>query len=436
MAVGMTSQHDPTSVEAAVKEAIYKAYDNASNGNRTRGGMKKAHEMLVTYPGSCSGIPNTNLTSLQTFQPHFPDSVSLKQIQALITATHAFSFYSLTLQHGVPFQPVSIRIHPDPLSLIEKVLEQNPKGYTKLDDLLSIGRNLVAAGFPPMLEDSDAASNTYTSNTSNEDATLIAERRIISLAISSALASDDFGTAYSYIFTRLAPTTSTNNNTNTDTTTPKDDISWRAVYTAGRYRPPTHTPNSNPNPSTEITHLTQRMELLSLSLILVPTASPLPEILGAWRRCDEELGILQARESAQEDLWDTRGDSVSMSMLPGTFGSETDKEQDVLDTRQQHARRARVNQGLFAGGSSGEEAPMGLFEVARGAASALQKNAFAGGGGVGGGRRGSEREQGQYEHDELDEHDDRVRKRDVVSNMVTGGLASGIGWVLGAQPNR
>lgn len=48
MAVSMTSQHESTLVEEAVKEAIYKAYDNASNGNRTRGGMKKAHEMLVT----------------------------------------------------------------------------------------------------------------------------------------------------------------------------------------------------------------------------------------------------------------------------------------------------------------------------------------------------------------------------------------------------
>lgn len=423
MAVGSTSQHDPTLVEAAVNEAIYKAYDNASNGNRTRGGMKKAYDMLVVQT---QAIPDPDYqlakptNSLQTFQPHFPGSASFKQLQALISATHAFSFYSLTLQHGVPFQPVSIRIHPDPLSLIEKVLEQNPKGYTKLDDLLSIGRNLVAAGFPPMPDD------TTSTPTEDQDATLIAERRITSLAISSALALNDFGTAYSYIFTRLAPSTSTS----TDPTTTKDDISWRAVYTAGRYRPP---PSPSQTPSSEITHLTQRMELLSLSLILVPTAHPLPEILGAWRRCDEELSNLLARESAQEDLWDSRGDSVSMSTLPGGFGTETDKEQDVLDTRQQHVRRARVNQGLglHAGSSGEQEAPMGLFEVARGAASALQKNAFASGGP---GRR--ERVVAPGQDEDGDEHDDRVRKRDVVSNMVTGGLASGIGWVLGAQPNR
>lgn len=34
-----------TQVEAAVKEAIFTAYDNASNGNKTRGGMKRAYDM-------------------------------------------------------------------------------------------------------------------------------------------------------------------------------------------------------------------------------------------------------------------------------------------------------------------------------------------------------------------------------------------------------
>lgn len=53
MAVGITGQYEPTLVEAAVKEAIYTAYDNASNGNRTRGGMKKAYDMLVPATSIC-----------------------------------------------------------------------------------------------------------------------------------------------------------------------------------------------------------------------------------------------------------------------------------------------------------------------------------------------------------------------------------------------
>ncbi|KAJ5106655.1 hypothetical protein N7456_003330 [Penicillium angulare] len=392
----------PTQVEAAVVEAIFTAYDNASNGNRTRGGMKKAQDIL------------------QSFQPHFPESIPLKQINALITATHALSFYSLTLQHGVPFQPVSIRVHHDPISLVEKVLEQNPKSYTKLDDLLSIGRNLVSAGLPTPPPTTSEPQNT-------SEASITAERRITSLAISSALTSNDFGTAYSYILTRLTPS----NTTQSSSSSNPDDITWRAVYNAGRYR--STTPNANIPLSNQIHHLSQRMELLSLALTLTPTPDPLPEILGAWRRCDEEISSLRAREQTEEDLWDAKGDSLSS--VPGGFGP-SDSERDAFDTAQQRAaRRARARAAMPH--SHPHEAPMGLFEVARGAAMALHKNASslrgsAAGSGVGSARAAGGEDDG--EHVYMDDGEGRVRKRDMVSNMVTGGLASGIGWVLGADP--
>ena len=86
--------------------------------------------------------------SVSTFRPYFPQSIGLRQAAALISATHALSFYSLTLQHGVPFQPVSIRVSQDPISLIGKVLEQNSSSYTQLDDLVGIAQNLVSAGLP------------------------------------------------------------------------------------------------------------------------------------------------------------------------------------------------------------------------------------------------------------------------------------------------
>ncbi|PLB46818.1 secretory pathway Sec39 [Aspergillus steynii IBT 23096] len=394
-------------VEEAVKEAIFSAYDNASNGNRTRGGMRKAHEIL------------------QAFQPHMPDSTSFKKIHALISATHSLSFYSLTLQHGVPFQPVSIRVHSDPLSLIEKVLDQNSKAYTKLDDLLSIGRNLVAAGFSPHLPDDEG-----TIPADSENAVVTAERRIMSLAISSALSDDDFGTAYSYILTRLTPPSLISTSSPLTNPAVKDDISWRAVYNAGRYR--SQTASASPNLQFQITRLSQRMELLSLALILVPSPDPLPEVLGAWRRCDEEMTGLRTRESEEEEIWDTKGDRISM--VPGGFGP-TDSEQDAFETQQHHARRARAQQQQSR--LNLEEAPMGLFEVARGAALALHKNAFP--------LRGAAETDADADppsdplhhsasHVRGPSDDERVRKRDVVSNMVTGGLASGIGWVLGAQP--
>lgn len=349
---------------------------------------------------------------MQSFRPHFPDSTSFKQIHALISATHALSFYSLTLQHGVPFQPVSIRVHPDPLSLLEKVLDQNAKAYTKLDDLLFIGRNLVEAGLPTGL-----AEDTPNDQS---DILLKTERRIMSLAISSALTSNDFGTAYSYILTRLTPPSHLPTTSPLTNPSSKDDISWRAVYAAGRYR------SSSPSTSTlqsQITHLSQRMDLLSLALVLVPSADPLPEILGAWRRCDEEMTILRARESTEEEAWDNKGDNLSS--VPGGFGP-SDSEVDAFETKQRNAKRARVY-------SLHEEAPMGLFEVARGAAAALQKNAFPLHAAAAASSSSADGQAGD-EDPYAENQEGRVRKRDMVRNMVTGGLASGIGWVLGAQP--
>ncbi|CAG8415405.1 unnamed protein product [Penicillium salamii] len=393
---------NPTQLEAAVQEAIFIAYDNASNGNRTRGGMKRAYDIL------------------QSFQLHFPESVSLKQIRALIAATHALSYYSLTLEHGVPFQPVSIRVHHDPILLIEKVLEQNARSYTKLDDLLSIGRNLVAAGVPAKAATHDDEDEPFD-RPSEEQVTLTSERRITSLAINSALSSNDFGTAYSYIQTRLSPPSLPSSQSLTPTT--PDDISWRAVYSAGRYRSTTPV-NPSPPLTTQIIHLSQRMELLSLSLVLTPSPDPLPEILGAWRRCDEELSSLRAREQQEEDLWDRKGDTLSS--VPGGFGP-SDSERDAFDTEQQRAaRRARARAALP--NSHRHEAPMGLFDVARGAAMAIHKNAFP--------LRGKEDVTVSDERPLSPDSEGRVRKRDMVSNMVTGGLVSGIGWVIGAPANK
>ncbi|OKL60374.1 hypothetical protein UA08_04155 [Talaromyces atroroseus] len=441
-----TSPLDSTQVEAAILDTIITFYDTASNGNKTRGKLKKAVEIL------------------NFFQPRFPDSKRFKELVALISATHALSFYSLTLQHGVPFQPVSIRIHGDPLALIEKVLDQNQNSYTKLDDLLSIGRNFVTAGlikFPVSFGDDDS------STLSQEQALIVAERRIISMAVSSALESDDFGTAYSYILTRLTPPSLMPSSSSSLSSPVEEDISWRAAYNAGRYRPPTTTTEQHTLTS-QIHNLSQRMELLSLALILAPTADPLPEVLGAWRRCDEEMTLLRARESQEAEEWDSKGDqqTAPISIVPGGFGP-SDQELDAYENAQRQSSRQRsrsyYNISTTTTKNNNEEAPMGLFDVARGAARAFSKNISPlqeqqqqqrqnrlslslghGNAEIREGRERGEREgEGEGKEDiekSLDslldgaDSSERVRKRDVVSNMVTGGLASGIGWVLGAQP--
>ncbi|KAI9703649.1 MAG: hypothetical protein M1836_007419 [Candelina mexicana] len=387
-------------VEKVVVESAMISYDNASNGNKARGGVKKASDIL-------------------------------RHCDALLAATHALSFYSLTLKRGTPFRPVNIRANADPVSLLGKVLDQNPRSYTKLDDLLGIGRNLVAAG---QMVESKGGAVTQPSQEEVKSELRIAERRITAMAIEAALAENDFETAYSYVINRLSPppnSPSTSGPPEREGRALQDDISWRAAYQAGCYRiKPTSKASSTAH--TDLRRLEQRMELLSQALLLAPSAA-LSEILGVWRRCEEDLGGLLKQETEAEDRWDDKGDRK----IPGRF---------VLETSEPMNEQRR---GVARG--TNEEAPMGLFDVARGAAAALSKSAFP--------LRGAARAVGKgqgfaavspgiagghqrvYSTTDSDSDDlaagdggGRVRKRDMVTNMVSGGLASGIGWVLGAPP--
>ncbi|KAL8737110.1 MAG: hypothetical protein Q9181_002004 [Wetmoreana brouardii] len=399
-------------LEQVVLSVAMSFYDGASNGNRTRGGIRKASEMYS----------------------HFPDSESFEEANALLAATHSMSFYSLTLQHGVPFQPVNIRATKDPLSLIGKVLEQNPRSYTKLDDLIDIGQNLIRARHGlvprrdlPSSKETGQAASTHTLDQQLSDSS----RRITSMAIEAALSENDFDTAYSYIINRLSPTlpssqTDTSAPPPNSKTTSEDDISWRAAYLAGRF---------SPSKTTLTLHrLEQRLELLSLSLLLAPSSN-LPEILNVWRAAEADLIALLAREAAEEDQWNRRGDQHK-SALPGDFApsaAELNKELDrAANQRPRRLSRATAN-------AANEEAPMGLFDVARGAAKAFSKNAFPLKAGAAtttsstGEGKAKERPLSMAS-DSGSEKGERVRKRDLVANAVTGGLASGIGWVIGAPP--
>ena len=378
------SRLSPERVESTALAAAFAFYDAASNGNRTRGGVRKASEIVSTFRG------------------YFPNSEQFSQIAALLAATHSTSFYSLSLQHGIPFQPVNIRAYKDPMSLIGKILNQNPRSYTHLDDLQEIGQNLVAAGLSH--PESDRSGSTST-----EDAATNARRRITRMAIEAALAEDDFDTAYSYVVNRL---TSASQTTNEGATNIYDDISWRAAYAAGRHP-------MNDSDGSVIRRLEQRMELLSQALLLAPPPT-LSEILQTWQQFELDLTGLIAKDAAEEEAWEVR-----TSQVPGGFSASD------LQTQQKARDPGRK--------AIQEEAPMGLFEVARGAASALSKNAFplrgpqkAGALNMAGARSASI---GSGEGSGSDGGDaeaaGRVRKRDMVSSMVTGGLASGIGWVIG-----
>jgi protein transport protein SEC39 len=385
LAIDLYCRSSPPLPMARVKDTlisvILASYDNASNGNKTRGGIKKAADIITT------------------FQPHFPQFQRMNNLLALIQATHRLSFYSLTLQHGVPLLPVNIRILPEPLTIIDKALKQNPRSYTKLDDLLDIGRDLVKAGLIV-----DTLESTEVTVDGEEAILHQVNQTIIAKSISASLSADDFDTAYSYIISRLS--------IETNTTTPatdiasSDDLLWRAAYQAGRYTSHTKTTTS---PSS-LRRLEQRMELLSQALILAPPSS-LQEVLSTWRGCERDLNTALAQESREETAWQAKGDRT----LPGGFGFD---EIAPVQTKSRESTRRALD----------EEAPMGLFDVARGAAAALSKSAFP----LRGSTQAAPRTSGESVRSDDDGNaQQRVRKRDMVSNMVTGGLASGIGWVIG-----
>ncbi|KAF2865270.1 Sec39 domain-containing protein [Massariosphaeria phaeospora] len=407
-------------VENAILKYALHHYDNASNGNRTRGGMKRAADIVAAFAG------------------YFPSSPRFRRTQALLAATHSMSYYSLILQHGVPFQPVNIRVSADPLSLLRKLLSQNSRSYTHLDDLISIGQNLVVA-MPSTIMNEDSAMGSLDP-AAIEEKKVVAERRVIGMAIEAALEADDFETAYSYVVNRLSPpspTISLAASTSSrrysfgsyDSTRQDDeaeDVSWRAALLAGKHRfsPLSSSMWSQPSSTArpDLRRLEQRMELLSQALLLAPP-SHLEEVLSVWQQCESEMTALLAEETEAEERFNDAADRK----LPGAFMSETIAVQP----------RREIGRGAV------EESPMGLFDVARGAAAAFSKSAFP--------LRGSNTAPRPESSDTRDDAgrvsmdlsdagsigsggEERVRKRDYVANAVTGGLASGLGWVLGATP--
>ncbi len=409
-----------TDIEDVVLGSAMQHYDNASNGNRTRGGMKRAAEIVAA------------------FAPHFSSSSRFQRTQALFAATHAMSYYSLILQHGVPFQPVNIRVSSNPLSLIPKLLAQNEGSYTKLDDLISIGQNLVVA-MPSTIMDEKAETEKLNVNEVDRRKK-VAERRVIGMAIEAALEENDFETAYSYVTTRLTSHTPSSTPSLSsshfffDSANPADkdddaeDVAWKAALHAGRYGASSSLSNSWMQTSNaarpDLRRLEQRMELLSQALLLAPSKH-LEEVLIVWQQCEAEMTDLLAKETEAE----TRFNDAADRKLPGAFDLEP---MTVQPLRREFGRGAV------------EEAPMGLFDVARGAAAAFSKSAFP--------LRGSaQAEQTKNpagnpnrvstdfsDSGSMHSHDERVRKRDMVASAATGALASGsgalasgLGWMLG-----
>lgn len=314
-----------------------------------------------------------------------------QKIEALLQATHALSEFRLVLKQGEPFTPVVLRVHADPISIIDRILEQNPKSYTRLHDLLDLGTRMVKAGLTATTK-SPATKQQHSSYTAatlspEEEAKqrLIAERRITAMCIDAALTEDDFETAYSYILNRLSSPPSKNKFSSSIVI--EDDYSWKAALQAGKYRRtsrtvrPTHLgTNGSANP--EIRHLEQRIECLSTALRIAPPAT-LQEILNAYRRAEEELDSALKAEEEAEDAWDAAGDSIHGhgGRVPGAFGTPPGRKHTVTgggsSAAAAAARSASTTSKPGNQQKQTEEAPMSLFDLSRASVLSAQKNLSA-----------------------------------------------------------
>ncbi|KAI1205983.1 secretory pathway Sec39 [Annulohypoxylon truncatum] len=390
---------DDTLRETIVSSAM-NAYDNATNPHRGRGGLLKCDDIIHAFP--------------QALGETHPAS---KRIEALLKATHALSEYRLILKKGEPFTPVVLRVHTDPISIIGKVLEQNPKSYTRIQDFLEIGSNMLDAG---LLTNTKSDQSQFAAEQVWQRS--IVENRIVAMCIDAALTEDDFETAYSYVVNRLAADNRIapprlGREPALKGTLATDDYSWKAALQAGKYRrtartiKPTHIGTASGN--LDIRHLEQRMECLATALRVAPPAT-LQEILNVFRKCEEELNAAVKAEEEQESAWDDQGD---LQVMPGAFSSTVPA--------------GVVRSAKAASSRQAEEAPMSLFDLSRASMARAQRNLTA--------LSSLQRSENARSDETYGETGDgsgqqRVRKRDQLREAAVGTLASGVGWLIGAQP--
>jgi hypothetical protein len=351
-------------------------------------------------------------------------------------------------KQGEPFKPVTLRVHGDPISILGKILDQNPKTYTKIDEFIDMGEAMVKAG----LTVRSTSGQSILMPDQLHKQLLIAKKRVVSMCIDQALVEEDFETAYSYVVTRLENIAGPAQiQVLKERTGPGlyaepppqslDEWSWRAALQAGKYKrtsqtvKPTHLGSASGN--LDIRHLEQRIECLALALRIAPKAT-LHEILNVYRRCkfprfyclkstirflidlilgEEELEVTIQQEAEQEAAWDAQGDD---HIMPGGF-AETSAKKNVT---------GKTSRAV-------EEAPMSLFDLSRASVARAQSGFSALSMLRGNSSTSQETSRPESSGKATPDGSQKpTRKRDQLKNAAVGGLATGVGWLLGAPPVR
>lgn len=223
-------------------DAFYENYDKATSCSTSRGGLKKAAKCLELLQEKYA---NKN-----------PLPSPIERAAKLLSSTDALSKYSLTLTPGVPLHPVELRVQSkDPLVIIHRLLELNPKLYHELDFLQDISKDL------------------YYGITGNKADDGEINTRVRAMCIDVALANSDFEQAYNYTkeLQDYVKQSSSHN-----------QLPWTTCYQVGKFVSPEWDGN------TPESVLSKQLELLSFTLTYAPKEN-LPSILKVWERVESQL---------------------------------------------------------------------------------------------------------------------------------------------------
>ncbi|KAL2757143.1 hypothetical protein ACRALDRAFT_2088304, partial [Sodiomyces alcalophilus JCM 7366] len=396
--------------------AALSAFDHATDPGPVREGVEKCEQIITA------------------FRKTLPASLHKRQqFEYLLKAAHSLSRYRLVSKQDEPATPVFLRMHSDPISIIAKVLEQNPNGYTRIQDLLQMAYNMVKAGLPDNHWPNGSANGGSSPNIYPwvEERLASTERRVTAMCIDAALREEDFETAYSYTVNRLTRDASSRHGLEARY---REDLAWRAALQAGQYThssrsiPPTHLGTASGDP--DIRHLQQRLECFSASLCMAP-ASQLQNILKSFCKCEKELDSALVEEIPRGI--DSGKENTRLHRLPESLGFTTAGAAEMMLSSSARPDASTINK------QAEDIMPMSLFDLSRATARAASRNLSA---------LSSLQQSSNAGHVSLDvetiaeygkvgdylddQHRERIRKRDQLREAAMGTLATSVGWLIGA----
>lgn len=233
-------------------DAFYENYDLATNCSTSRGMLKNAAACLALLEEKHS-------------KKHLPSA--LTRASRLLSATNELSTYSLTLNPDTPLHPVELRVQTkDPLSIIHRILELNPKAYKDLAKLQVIGADLVYGILGKDLPNTDL--------------------KVRAMCIDGALVDSNFEQAYKYTDAlREAPATQDEESR---------QLIWTTCYQVGKFVSP-YWDDTDVKFITSV--LEKQLDLLGFTLATAPNEN-LSSILSAWQRIEAQLADIERTADA------------------------------------------------------------------------------------------------------------------------------------------